>query len=176
MQMFCIYRFILPHFFLLCTKFSLARRQVLWYAVDEVIEMKDERAVRRIIDALRKDGYTIACYTYGNLAYGETELEKLQTDLVRWQAEVEPLLGKVDMLVYAKESEISDYTGDRYLMLQNAGFKHFLGFSFDGKTYMDFAGEYVRQGRILITGNRLENKPDLYNGLFDPLAVQDPGR
>ena len=132
--------------------------------------------VPAIIDALRKDGYTIACYTYGNLAYGETDLEKLQTDLVRWQAEVEPLLGKVDMLVYAKESEISDYAGDRYLMLQNAGFKHFLGFSFDGKTYMDFAGEYVRQGRILITGNRLENKPDLYSGLFDAQAVQDPGR
>ena len=132
--------------------------------------------VPAIIDALRKDGYTIACYTYGNLAYGETKLENIQKDLERWKTEVEPLLGNVDMLVYAKESEISDYTGDSYLLLQNAGFKYFMGFSFDGKTYTQFTDNYVRQGRILVTGNRLENKADLYKGLFDALAVQDPSR
>lgn len=132
--------------------------------------------VPAIIDALRADGYTIACYTYGNLAYGEAKIESIETDLARWKTEVEPLLGKVDMLVYAKESDINDYTGDRYQMLKNAGFKYFMSFSFDGKTYTQFTDEYVRQGRILITGNRLENKGDLYKGLFDALAVQDPSR
>lgn len=132
--------------------------------------------VPAIISALREDGYTIACYTYANLAYGDTKLESIENDLARWKQEVEPLLGEVDMLVYAKESEIKDYTGESYQLLKNAGFKFYMSFSFDGKRYTEFTDEYVRQGRILITGNRLENKPDLYNGLFDALAVQDPGR
>ena len=132
--------------------------------------------VPAIIDALRKDGYTIACYTYANLAYGDAKLENIENDLNRWAQEVEPLLGKVDMLVYAKESEIKDYSGESYQLLKNAGFKYYLSFSFDGKKYTQFTDEYVRQGRILITGARLENKADLYTGLFDALAVQDPSR
>ncbi len=132
--------------------------------------------VPAIIDALREDGYTIACYTYANLAYGEVKLENIENDLARWKKEVAPLLGDVDMLVYAKESEIKDYTSESYQLLKNAGFKYYLSFSFDGKTYTQFTDEYVRQGRILVTGSRLENKADLYKGLFDALAVQDPGR
>ena len=132
--------------------------------------------VPAILDALRRDGYTIACYTYDNLAYGSLTPDELQEDLDNWTNEVTPILGETPILVYAKESDIGRYQGEKYDRIINAGFRYFLGFCEDVDPWIEFTDSYVRQGRILVNGSNLGAKPYLFIGMFDAKSVLDPAR
>lgn len=134
------------------------------------------RQVPAIIDALRRDGYTIACYTYENVGYGNISTERLLKDLAKWEEEVEPILGQVDVLVYAKNSDLETYSGEKFEALTQAGFRYFLGFCNNHESWLQLNSTYVRQGRILIHGANLERNAYLYGGLFDPETVFDPSR
>lgn len=131
---------------------------------------------QQIVSALQRDGYTLACYTYGNVAYGDSSATEIQVDLASWMEEVTPYLGNVDVLVYARESDISDYSGDSYQVLKNAGFRYFLSADSSSQSWASVEGAYVRQNRLPVTGDLLTNYPELYNGLFDATAVLSPLR
>ncbi len=136
-------------------------------------------SVKEITKHLTEDGYTLACYTYQNMGYGESSVAEIQADLSNWNAEVVPVLGGVDILVYALNSDISNeagYTGDKYDTLHNAGFNYFLGFCPDGQPWTEFGAGYVRQGRILVGGSALKNHPEWFNGMFDAASVLDATR
>ena len=144
--------------------------------ISEEFYQQQLKDVKPVIDALRRDGYTIACYTYENVAYGSISTERLQKDLAKWQEEALPLLGDVDVLVYAKNSDLEEYTGEKFTALTDAGFRYFLGFCNNHKSWLQLNSSYVRQGRILIHGANLERNAYLYGGLFDPETVFDPSR
>lgn len=133
---------------------------------------------KAVAAALRKNGYQLACYTYENAAYGERSLAQIQADLSSWTSEVLPILGKVDVLVYALNSDISNqnaYTGEKYNYLHDYGFRHFLGFCEDGTPWASVADDYVRIGRILVGGTNISQNPDWFTGMFDA-SVLDPAR
>lgn len=135
--------------------------------------------VTALVKALRDNGYTIACYTYENVAYGQIGLYEIQTDLTGWKTEVVPILGDVDILVYAQNSDISTeefYSGDKFNTLQNAGFRYYLGLCTNGNSWATVTDSYVRQGRILVTGSNLQHHADWFIDLFDPATVLDPSR
>jgi len=133
-----------------------------------------------LLDALREKGYKIACYTYGNAAYGDLSVDKIREDLDKWKNEVTPLLGETDILVYAKNSDIVEgmglYSGDKYDVLNNAGFRYYLGFCDDNTPWFIRTNEYIRQGRITVNGNSLEKYPKMFEGLFDTVSVVDSKR
>lgn len=133
-----------------------------------------------VIDALRADGYELACYTYENVAYGSYSADQIQADLNKWSGEVSPLLGAVDILVYAKNSDITGstatYTGEKYAALQSFGFTCYLGFCTDGAPWFSAQSEYVRQGRILVSGSNLAHHGDWFSGILDAASVLDPSR
>lgn len=133
-----------------------------------------------VLARLRDTGYDIACYTYGNIAYGDAEPQAIQADLSGWNTEVMPLLGDIDILVYAKGSDIaapsSLYEGEKYTALRDAGFKFFIGFCDTVNPWQMVTDSYVRQGRLLVTGNNLQNAPELFNGIFDVGSVLDNTR
>ena len=130
-----------------------------------------------VIAALREKGYRFACYTYGNIGYGDASVNRIRADLEKWSQEVVPLLGKTDLLVFAKNSDISkpkeSYSGDKYALLKDAGFRYFLGFCSGSAPWATVSGENVRQGRLMVTGYNLENNPAYFKGLFDATAVLD---
>ena len=130
-----------------------------------------------VIAALRERGYRFACYTYGNIGYGDASVDRIRADLEKWSQEVVPLLGKTELLVFAKSSDISKtndpYSGDKYALLRDAGFRCFLGFCSGSTPWATISGESVRQGRLMVTGYNLENNPAYFKGLFDATAVLD---
>lgn len=134
----------------------------------------------QMAEALRKDGYELACYTYDNAAYGQLENAKIQYDLNKWENEVVPILGDVDILVYARNSDISDssapYSGEKINTLLDAGFTKFLGFCNEGMPWLTEQDEYMRLGRILVTGENMKKTPDWFEGIFDVATVLDPTR
>ncbi len=135
---------------------------------------------KTVVEALRQKGYTIACYTYDNEAYGKLKADEIQADLNLWKAEVTPLLGDVDTLVFAKNSDIGKaeeaYSGGKYELLKGAGFTRFLGFCDDSDPWTLISDDYVRQGRLLVTGTSLTSIAKPFSGLFDAKAVLDLSR
>ena len=133
---------------------------------------------QRLVDGLRARGYSIASYTYGNVAYGKLSVEDIQADLTKWQNEIAPILTDVDMLVYAKNSELddSDYNSVKYAALRQAGFHAFFGISTDGKPWAKVDSDCLRQDRILVTGTSLTKNADWFSGMFTPSEILDPAR
>ena len=122
---------------------------------------------KAIAQALRDRGYTIACYTYSNVGYGAISATKIQVDLDNWKKEVKPVLGDVPFLVYAKASDISadgNYEGGKYNVLKDAGFRYFI--SSANVPYAEVTVNYVRQSRIMVTGNQMITKPETYASYF----------
>lgn len=131
-----------------------------------------------VIDALRANGYTIACYTYGNVAYGKLSADEIQADLQKWQTEISPILSDLEIFVYAKNSQLSgsDYASAKYDALRQAGFRLFLTISPNGQPLSQSGDDYLLLDRIMVTGSNLNDKRDWFSGMFNPKTVQDPAR
>ena len=129
---------------------------------------------RKIIQAVRADGYELACYTYENVGYGDMSLSMMQADLKKWNEEVVPILGQVDILAFAQISDISAhgvYSGDKFNSLMESGFRYYLGFCQDGALWADTQPNYFRQARILVTGSNLKYKNHWFEGILDPIQI-----
>ena len=132
---------------------------------------------KAIAQALRDRGYTIACYTYSNVGYGGISATKIQVDLDNWKKEVTPVLGEVPVLVYAKASDISadgNYEGGKYNVLKKEGFRYFI--SSANVPYAEITVNYVRQSRIMVTGNEMITKPDTFSSYFNAKDVLNEQR
>jgi len=148
------------------------------YFGDEAYRLAVQEA-SALINALRNSGYTLACYTYENIPYGESSLTEIQSDMTDWFNDVTPILGQVDILTYAQQSDITtdlSYSGEKYDTLQNLGFRYYLGFCDDGKPWCSITAQYVRQGRILVTGSNMAYHADWFTNLFDPSSILDSTR
>ena len=132
---------------------------------------------KAIAQALRDRGYTIACYTYSNVGYGGISATKIQVDLDNWKKEVKPVLGDVPTLVYAKASDISadgNYEGGKYNVLKKEGFRYFI--SSANVPYAEITVNYVRQSRIMVTGNEMITKPETFANYFNAKDVLNEQR
>ncbi len=133
-----------------------------------------------LVQALKDTGYELACYTYENTAYGAATPEQIKTDLEKWTSEVCPILGQTPILVYARNSDITEpiaaYTGEKYDILESYGFTHYLGYCADEKPWFFSDGNYVRQGRILVSGSSIAHRPELFAGVLDTTSILDNTR
>lgn len=144
-------------------------------------EIYDEALVqaKAVAERLRETGYILACYSYENISYGDIISAQIDQDLTKWDNEVVPIIGKVDILVYAQGDDIVSgkvYSGEKYQALKNHGFNYFIGFcsGSDGWFYTDTG--YARQGRILVSGTNLANHSDWFMGMFYASNVLDSAR
>lgn len=140
---------------------------------------KDIEDVKVLIAALRERGYTMAFYTYDNVSYGEYSTDLIQVDLQDWANEAVPIIGELDILVYAQQADITTdqfYSGPKYELLRNAGFRYFLGFCNNGTPWATVTNDYVRQGRLMVTGSNLAYHADWFTALFDAASILDPSR
>ena len=83
-------------------------------------------------------------------------------------------------MVYAKNSDISTgtglYSGEKYEALKEMGFQYYLGFCESNSPWFVRTNEYIRQGRIVVSGNSLEKYPKMFEGLFETISVLDSNR
>ena len=132
-----------------------------------------------VANALRKAGYTLACYTYENIPYGDRSVNQIKNDLNSWTNEVVPILGNLDILAYAQLTDITKdeiYSGEKYNALQGAGFRYYLGFCENGTPWASVTNEYVRMGRIMVTGSNMAHHGDWFADMFDTNTVLDTTR
>ena len=132
---------------------------------------------KKIVAALKDKGYEIACYTYGNINYGDKSASDIQADIASWKMEIMPVVGTLDTIVYAKSSDISAtgaYTGGKYNVLSEAGFRYFIGNGTSPSA--DVTSSYVRQKRIMVTGQYMAHTATMYTNYFDAKSVLNSQR
>ncbi len=130
---------------------------------------KEVAGAKEITNALREKGYTIACYTYKNDAYAGWSVAQISADLQSWTTQITPVIGNVDTFVFAKTSNISDYNGAAFQTMYQSGFRYFISNGDSPMTQVN--PTYVRQNRLMVTGETMQHYSSRFTGLFDCAAI-----
>ncbi len=124
---------------------------------------------KEVVSALKEKGYNIACYTFEDKDYKQMSVAQIKADMESWVQQIEPVLGDVDTLIFAKASDISDYSGATFEMLHDYGFRIFVKSA--DTPYTEINNTYVRQSRLMVTGLALYRNADRFASLFDANLV-----
>ena len=129
---------------------------------------------KKIVEALRNKGYTIACYSYNNENYRDLSAQQIKEDIQKWQSQTVPVVGDVDVIVFARGTDIDDYSGAKFQVLQDAGF----GIMVNSGTapFAEVNPSFVRQTRLMVTGNAMGWYSNRFAGYFDCNLVLDSTR
>lgn len=126
---------------------------------------------KKLVEALREKGYTIACFTYNNEAYRNLSVAQIKADIQNWTNQIVPVIGDVEIMVFARTSDIDDYSGNKFSVLYDAGFRYFVNNGTAPKAEVN--NSYVRQTRLMVTGNAMGWSSSQFANYFDCNAVLD---
>lgn len=126
---------------------------------------------RVLVDALKAKGYNLACYTYGNVNYKSMTVAQIQADQQNWASQIVPVMGETEILVYAREGDIDDYTGNKFTQLFNTGYHYFVTNGENPST--DVKENFLRQSRLMVTGNAMGWYSSRFAKYFDSNKVLD---
>jgi len=132
---------------------------------NEVVEAK------KVVEALRDKGYTIASYTYSNQDYRKQNTLQIQAEIKNWNDQIEPILGKVDTIVFARASDIEAYSGTTFDVLYNNGLRFFLNSGSSPR--VDVNTTFIRQTRLMVTGESMAWYSSQFSNYFDCNVVLD---
>ncbi|MBQ7001926.1 MAG: hypothetical protein IJN67_12970 [Oscillospiraceae bacterium] len=129
---------------------------------------------KKIADALRAKGYTLASYTYANKKYADMNANNIKADMGKWEQEVTSVIGPMNVFVFAQQSNLTDYTGTSFDVMYQAGFRFFIANATNATSATTTVNQtYVRQNRLMVTGNSMAWNPSLFTGMFNCSAVLD---
>lgn len=153
---------------------------------DNAKTREEAAKAKAVADALKAEGWNFASHSYGHRDYGKITLSTLQGDMGRWKADVEPIIGKTPLLIYAFGADISDvkrYTNAnaKYAYLNGRqGFDYFFNVDASTPHWYQLQPGSLRGNRINIDGitlwRALNGRQDILPLFFDAKAVVDPLR
>lgn len=79
---------------------------------------------KRVADTLKKNGWSIACHSFyhsNSFKDGSISLEKLKTDIKKWNEEVAPITGKTNIFIAPFGTQFSA-KDERFKFLRQSGF------------------------------------------------------
>lgn len=165
---------------------SCDRHQKAWIEAHPDFDLETERAeAKKVADAMKANGWEFASHTWGHVRVGDRSLASLKTDTEKWKANVEPIVGATDTIIFAHGQDLHDKTGaypesnEKYQYFREQGYRIFC--NVDSTQYQTFLGEdYLRQGRRNLDGYRIyKNAIGAQNNvsdLFDAKEIIDPDR
>ena len=127
----------------------------------------------KVVESLRNKGYRLACYSFDNKDYSNISADQVNQDIQRWKSQIAHVIGEIDTIVFARGTDIGDYTGGKFEVLHAAGFRYMI--KSGDSPYTEINNTYVRQTRLMVTGENMVAKSSMFtnNGLFDPNTVLD---
>ncbi len=148
---------------------------------DEEAWQKEVDDATAVADAMKAEGWEFASHTWGHIDPRAAGLKKLKQDTRRWMANVEPIVGETDIIIFAFGADIAgieEYSEDAnkyYRYLKKMGFDIFC--DVDSNLYwVQFNGESMRMGRRNVDGYRMYYNPEMLEDLFDVSDVWDERR
>ncbi|MFR8034606.1 MAG: polysaccharide deacetylase family protein [Lachnospiraceae bacterium] len=152
---------------------------------------QDKQTARTIAEAIKNQGWEFASHSWGHPDLQTIPEERFIRDTDWWEAEVEPLIGETDIMIYPKGADIGSWrpyddpeqlavTPSRFAKLKEVGFDYFCNVDGSQKAWVQFGTDYMRQGRRNLDGTRLweavNGGTDRVSDLFDAKSVIDPLR
>lgn len=132
---------------------------------------QEKAGAQTIVNALKQKGYTLASFTYGNANYRNLNATQISADLQSWTSQITPIIGDIDVFVFARGVDLSDYTGAAYKAMYQTGFRYFISSGKTGSTTIN--NTYVHQNRLMVTGEYMAWYSDRFKDLFDSNLVLD---
>lgn len=137
---------------------------------------------KKVAQCLKDDGWEFASHTWGHIHMGTVSAEKIQEDSQKWEEQVKPILGEVDILIYPYGEDINSFRpytaeNEKFTYLKQMGFNYFC--NVDGnKAWVQMGDNYLRQGRRNLDGYRMyhdytDDTIDKLSDLFDVKQVYD---
>lgn len=126
---------------------------------------------RKLVAALRSKGYTIASYTYSNQAYRTMTTLQIQTEIQNWANQITPVVGDVNTIVFARSSDIDAYSGTTFNVLYKSGLRFFVNSGSSPR--LDANTTFIRQTRLMVTGEAMAHYPSQFSDYFDCNIVLD---
>lgn len=146
---------------------------------------KERKEAKKVADALKKAGWDFASHTWGHLNVNGKSLASLKADNERWKKNVESIVGKTNVIIFAHGADIGGWgkyqeTNEVFQYFKSEGYNIFC--NVDGSTpYLTYFGtDYMRQGRRNLDGIRMyyniTGKQNNLSDLFDAEKIIDPDR
>lgn len=143
----------------------------------------DIKTATQVSEALKKDGWRFASHSWGHLDLGKISAANLTADANKWDAEVRPIVGDTDLLIYPFGSDISGvapYGGAKFEDLSARGFTTFFNVDASSAAWGQKGERFVRQARINLDGIRfnrtLKHGEKILDDFIDTKSVVDPAR
>lgn len=144
---------------------------------------KDTETATQVADAMKANGWVFASHSWGHIDMGKSPMPRFTRDMKKWDAEVRPIIGDTDQLIYpfgADIAHVEKYKGTRYDMLKKDGFDFFYGVDGTATSWAQKGDAYLRQARINLDGLQFakEKRGDrpVLKSFFDVKKVFDPAR
>ena len=133
----------------------------------------------RVANALKGEGWEFASHSWGHINFTASSLGDIERDTRMWKAEVRPIVGPTDMLVYPFGADISGlpaYGGNKYQYLRAQGFSYYFNIDASRTAWGQMGPDYLREARINVDGisltAALHGRPVLRT-FFDPASVAE---
>ena len=157
--------------------------QIQWLQEHPDFSWEEDCArAKAVADAMKAEGWTFASHTYGHLNAEGADLARLQADHERWVTVNEPILGKVDKIIFAFGADIGgvgEYTdyNEKFQYFKSQGMNIFC--NVDGNIgWTEFGDLYMRTGRVALDGFTMyqamtENAPvhSIYANDYETLGI-----
>ncbi len=154
---------------------------ILGYRTNEMTSAtysEDVEEAKKVVEALKADGWEFACHSWGHKDMQAAEVELLKNDTDRWISEVGSILGPTDIYAFPFGNDIEMgggiYIGDKYEVLKESGFHIFLGVY--KEPWLHIKKNYVRMTRRPIDGQTFFDYPDRLKDLFRVEEIIYPSR
>ncbi|MFQ9511410.1 MAG: polysaccharide deacetylase [Lachnospiraceae bacterium] len=119
---------------------------------------EDKKKAMEVAEAIKAQGWDFASHSWGHIYIKSVGEERFYWDTDMWEAEVEPLIGETDIIIFAFGEDLGTwegYSGDRYEYLKNKGFNYFCNVDGSKPYWVQINGDYLRQGRMNLDGIRM---------------------
>lgn len=142
----------------------------------DLTNQEEAAQAKAVVEALRGKGYAFASFTHGEISYADSTAQEIEKDVQSWKTTYGELLGPVDILIYAGGSELEEYSGEKFDVLMNAGFRYYSGMNNADTAWGKMGDNYLRQDRRTINGTRILENADMVADLFDAASVVSGSR
>ncbi|MEO1768352.1 hypothetical protein [Candidatus Enterococcus ferrettii] len=151
---------------------------VFGYKVSAKKNTKEKQRAKAVADRLKETGWTLASYSWAPINFDHSSLAMIQADTIKYQEEVESIIGETPLLLFPAGSDIGTWQpyneyNQAYLYLKDAGFSVFSQQNATQESWGEFTPEYYRNSRIMVTGTALENGHSSLTPFMDVADVID---
>lgn len=148
-------------------------RQTDGAAPTSSLQTQDD-TVKAIADALRQDGWSIACAGWSHNYMNDMSMETFTSEINDWLLYAGSLTGPADILFYPYGAEV-EYPGEKLDYLLDHGFNYLCGLWGD-TDFRELGDRYMRMTRRFVDGYTLINAPVYFTKFFDASAIRDSDR